>query len=537
MCDLTRMPAAAPPTQRRPLASNSDIADEGPRASPERDDVLFEAQQPNPSPVFDKHADSPERTEAVTTHADGSLAQVAATVSAPRAADEMPTASQSSCDAVHGRDAGAHAERAPPAGDQAAAAPAAERDAAVTGAPKRPAAALEASEPRTAQATGGDLGAHGGEGVGREVAAADGSGPTAGKKPRHGDGAAKHLQAGRAQPKSGDQQLLSTSLLARHIPAANSAAQVRQWFSQFGEVTAVMLICGQGNEDEVQALITFVSQDQCDQARSRCLEAIAALRHRNKQSPSPRKSGPPPAATAAADVDMAGMIRQAVTHMHECGIDTHLWPMRRIVPPPRASMASSGHSTDSGQEYYDDRKRKHSSDNKGVKVDLKSDPWTEQETARLLEAAHRNRRSNWPKIARYVGARSEDACRHRFSTVLRHDPQRVEAAALMMGSYVDSSEDDDEDGASTTSHKRVKLVVGSKPSRKSRGSGGVSPTEDISLPWSPKEDAELAKIVRARAGQAPQAAVANDWAEIAVHLNAAVRTGAHHLLHSFHLTQ
>ena len=60
--------------------------------------------------------------------------------------------------------------------------------------------------------------------------------------------------------KSGDQQLLSTSLLARHIPAANSAAQVRQWFNQFGEVTAVMLICGQGNEDEVQALVTFSSQ-------------------------------------------------------------------------------------------------------------------------------------------------------------------------------------------------------------------------------------------------------------------------------------
>jgi hypothetical protein len=524
MCDLTILPGDASARQPRPPPERSPVRTE--------DELAGREAQPNPSPVFDKHVDSPDR-EAGTVTSGVAAGSTSAAASSVLSDDESKTATAAPPEGAEAQPSAAAADEAgdAPGGDNhlvgstsatAAAAAAASaataaanasvpmQEPAAPGAPKRSATAMAE--------TAADVRPIKTEGAAR-VAPPSGPRPAAGKKPRHDAATVSEARAERTRPKSGD-QLLTTSLLARHIPAANSAAQVRQWFSQFGEVTAVMLIGGQGHADEVQALVTFGSQDQCDQARARCLETIAALRQQSKQ-PTARKA-PAAAATAAADVDMAGIIRQAVTHMHECGIDTDLWPIRHNVQRPRPGAIPTQRSADTDV----DRKRKQS-DKDEAKLDLlKSDPWSEQETARLLEAAHRNRRSNWPKIARYVGRRSEDACRHRFSTVLRHDPQRVEAAALMMSGFIDSSEDDEE---SVSAPKRVKLVVGSKPSSKSSRSPtqtSSSTDADVSLPWTPKEDAELAKIVRARASQA-QAAVSNDWAEIALQLNTAVKTGTY----------
>eukprot|EP01043_Picozoa_sp_COSAG02_P080892 COSAG02_NODE_19461_length_880_cov_1.722151_1_plen_293_part_11 len=286
-----------------------------------------------------------------------------------------------------------------------------------------------------------------------------------------------------------------------------------------------MLTASQDNDDEVQALVTFASEEQCDQARARCVDNIADLRKQQQKKKKPAARKVPAAATAVADVDMAGIIRQAVAHMHECGISTDPWPIQPAAVPPRARMPASAN-------MHRNRKRKQSD----------TEPWTEQETARLLEAAYRTRATNWPKIARYVGGRSEAACQLQLSAALRQDPHRVEAAALMTSSY---SQDESEFPAAAP--KRVKLVVGSKQTAKASGnqpaakvsgnqpaakaSGNQQTSPPAHVPWTPKEDATLAKLVRSQVSRKSALTLTkDDWTEIAVHLNTALQTGATRLL-------
>ena len=462
MCDLTKLRQQEQEERSRKLPERSP--DRGPEAAPE--------QQPKASPVFHVHGDSPERqSDAVLRPHSGS-------------GDKPHTgaaAATGKLDRV-----GNHANK--PARTDAAAASG-------NGAPKRSANAVAAAAHHAV----------------RDAKSQGGSSGQAGKKARH--------DSRSNRPRD---PLLAASLLARHIPAANSAAQIRQWFSQFGEVTAVMLTAGQGNEDEVQALVTFASEEECDQARARCAQSITELRQQQKKQPVKAVA----AANAVADIDMARIIRQAVTHMHDCGIDTDPWPIQH------ASAHNRGGMTAASAQMHRHRKRKQSD----------SRPWTEQETARLLEAAYRTRATNWPKIARYVGGRSEEACQLQFGAVLREDPQRVEAAALMSSPYVDASQDEEE--ASVTAPKRVKLVVGSKPSNKSPPTQQTkslptqqtksAPTQQTSppadVPWTPKEDATLAQLVRSQVSRAHALKLTkDDWTEIAAQLNTALQTGAQRL--------
>ena len=458
-----------------------------PERSPDRGPETAPEQQPKASPVFHVHGDSPERQSGA--------------VPGPHS----------------GSDGKPQAEAAAATEDRVGNRPnkSARTDAVANGAPKRSASAMAAAAHHASR----DAKSHGGS-----------SGQT-GKKARH--------DSRSNRPRD---PLLAASLVARHIPAANSAAQIRQWFSQFGEVTAVMLTAGHGNEDEVQALVTFASEEECDQARTRCAQSITELRQQQQKKQPVKAAAAAAAANAVADIDMARIIRQAVTHMHECGIDTDPWPMQHATAQYRG-----GRTAASAQMHHHRKRKQHD-----------NEPWTEQETARLLEAAYRTRANNWPKIARYVGGRSEEACQLQFAAVLREDPHRVEAAALMCSPYVDASQDEEE---ALVAPKRVKLVVGSKPSNKSPPTQQTlslatqqtksaptqqtksaptqqtksAPTQQASpsadVPWNPKEDATLAQLVRSQVSRAHALKLTkDDWTEIAAQLNAALQTGAQRLL-------
>ncbi len=516
MCDLTKLAAEdGQPAQK----ANTDREQRLPERSPDRD-LESAREQPNPSPVFHKHGDSPERDSDTASCGATAIQATSAAPSSARAVKPKPHATlRGSADApVAAVPSGKRAAKKAAATFKvpAAAASTTARGVAATSAPKRSANAVAEADSRA--------GAHRptkSQGVSRGGT----SGPTAGKKARHDGSAATSVRTARDRLKSRD-PLLAASLLARHIPADNSAAQIRHWFSQFGEVTAVMLTASKDNDDEVQALVTFASEEQCDQARARCVDNIADLRQQQKKKPAARKV--PDAATAVADINMTGIIRQAVAHMHACGINTDPWPIQPVPVPPRARMPAAA-------DMHRNRKRKQSD----------GEPWTEQETARLLEAAYRTRATNWPKIARYVGGRSEAACQLQLSAVLRQDPQRVEAAALLTSSYSAASQDEagtqaaaapkrvKVEGPAATS-KRVKLVVGSKPAAKAAGTESdarESDTQQTSpptqMPWTHKEDATVAKLVRSQVSRKSALTLTkDDWTEIAVHLNAALQTGA-----------
>ena len=132
----------------------------------------------------------------------------------------------------------------------------------------------------------------------------------------------------------------------------------------------------------------------------------------------------------------AAAIRQLVQHLNERGIDSGRSPEQALShsplppPPPPSAVAIQ-------MSRRRDLVQNRCTGSAGGAACTRVEAWSDGETARLLEAAHYFQYRQWNKIAECVGSRSEDACRHRYFTVLKTDPDRVEAAALMQQFLLD----------------------------------------------------------------------------------------------------
>jgi hypothetical protein len=308
-------------------------------------------------------------------------------------------------------------------------------------------------------------------------------------------------------------EFLQASMIARHVPAVNSAAQLKEWFAQFGAVMGLTVICRDGFADEVDVMVTFASPQDCTNAQQQCVESIAALRAR-KQRPSPKAiKGGSGFADGVEAAGTANALKCVVQHMRDCSNTSRKRPAGSSVAAKEGSVKDAD-STDAAKRRKGESPRA-------------TEAWTDSETARLLEAVNFFQRKQWPKIAACVGSRSEDACRHRYCNVLKADPHRVEAAGLMIlcgDGQPHKSVKRAHTAEKQPAPKRIKLTCGMSSSSTTKtvpSSPSPTPADDKPTPWGPKEDALLSKIVLRRARDQ----LANDWKVTAKQLNDAMGTG------------
>eukprot|EP01051_Picozoa_sp_SAG22_P003371 SAG22_NODE_163_length_16829_cov_9.946204_7_plen_509_part_00 len=127
--------------------------------------------------------------------------------------------------------------------------------------------------------------------------------------------------------------------------------------------------------------------------------------------------------TNAMQASTTRFIKHAEQHMRACGISV---PIVNEPPGSSAMPAPPYHEVPgNGAPALLPNGSSPRADHDGA-------IWSEVETARLVEAAAHFHCRQWSQIAKLVGNRTEDACRHRYRTVVRHEPEKIEMARLMM---------------------------------------------------------------------------------------------------------
>eukprot|EP01052_Picozoa_sp_SAG31_P016885 SAG31_NODE_1135_length_9735_cov_4.098900_3_plen_616_part_00 len=303
--------------------------------------------------------------------------------------------------------------------------------------------------------------------------------------------------------------LLKTSLLARRIPEENSVAQVLSWFQRFGSVSSVTI---DSSAKDMYALITFATVEDCraakighfDAAKKACQTAPVAAQpnrsdvHKEKKAsvshPGAAAAGTGEAAAAAVDVraqngdtteistdtehpDASQSLQDALCTKEEDSHPGAAAPSASAsagkVPVASSDLQLSGNSPAQSNETQFNvaqiiRKAElhmrlcgipvphtagsHSDSEACTETEV-AKPWSDHETARLVEAAVKFNCQQWNEIAKVTDKRSETACRLHYNTICVLEPDKIEMARLMQ---LDPEKNDENKTSSEQRHNSKK---------------------------------------------------------------------------------